>query len=296
MKKLSAALLLYLGLASAALAQVISMPPPAGVTIGGCVYNTTPPTLTNGAIGYVQCGATGQLTSIGVEQPDVTGTFTNATQTTSVTSTSQDGYGTVLITIAGTYGTASAIFELSDDSGTTWFPISAARTDGSGSDVGYTSLTNTSRAWLVAVAGYDLVRIRSTAVTSGTVNVRISSTSVQTSPVPQVTTPTTNSAVGTTGVTTATLAAAATKLTYLCGFTITSDATAALAGTATITGVIGGTMSFIQNVGAATAAGILTQTFNPCLPSSAINTAIAANSIAAGVGGNTAVTVWGYQQ
>lgn len=110
------------------------------------------------------------------------------------------------------------------------------------------------------------------------------------------TTATTNSAVGTTGVTTATLAAVAAKFTYLCGFTITSDATAALAGTATVTGPVGGTMSFIQNVGTATAAGTLTQAFQPCIQSSAVNTAIVVNSIAAGVGGNTAVVAWGYQQ
>lgn len=296
MKKLSAALLLYLGLASAALAQIITMPPPAGVTIGGCVYNATPPTLASGAIGYIQCGATGQLTAIGVEQPDVTGTFTNATQTTSVTSTSQDGYGTILITISGTYAAASAVFELSDDSGTTWFPLSAARTDGSGSDTGYTSLTNTSRGWLVAVAGFDLVRIRSTAVTSGTANIRISSTSVQTSPVPQVVTPVTISATGTTAATVATLAAVATKTTYLCGFSITSDATAGLAGNATVVGTITGTMTYIQGVGVAPAVAALTQTYNPCIPASAINTTIVITSAAAGVGGGTAVNAWGYQQ
>lgn len=112
----------------------------------------------------------------------------------------------------------------------------------------------------------------------------------------QPTTAITASATGTTGATTATLAAAAAKTTYICGFTITSDATAALAGTATVTGTITGTMSYIQNVGGATAAGILTQTFAPCIPGSATNTGIAINSVAAGTGGNTAVTAWGYQQ
>lgn len=109
-------------------------------------------------------------------------------------------------------------------------------------------------------------------------------------------TPLTASSTGTTGATTATLAGASSKTTYICGFTITSDATAALAGTATVTGTISGTLSFIQNVGGATAAGILTQTFSPCIPASATNTAIAVNSVAAGTGGNTAVTTWGLQQ
>lgn len=106
---------------------------------------------------------------------------------------------------------------------------------------------------------------------------------------------TTNSATGTTGAVTATLAGVASKTTFICGFSITSDATAALAGTATIGGVTGGTMSFIQNVGSATSAGELTKAFSPCIPASAVNTAITVNSVAAGTGGNTAVNAWGYQ-
>lgn len=105
----------------------------------------------------------------------------------------------------------------------------------------------------------------------------------------------TASTTGTTGATTATLAGTSGKTTYISGFTITSDATAALAGTATVTGTITGTLNFIQNVGGATAAGILTQAFNPAIPASATNTGIAVNSVAAGTGGNTAVTAWGYQ-
>jgi hypothetical protein len=107
--------------------------------------------------------------------------------------------------------------------------------------------------------------------------------------------PITASATGTTGATTATLAGVSSKTTFICGFTITSDATAALAGSATVTGTITGTMNYIQNVGGATAAGILTQSFAPCIPASTTNTGIAVNSVAAGTGGNTAVTAWGYQ-
>lgn len=106
----------------------------------------------------------------------------------------------------------------------------------------------------------------------------------------------TASATGTTGATAATLAATSGKTTYICGFTISSDATAALAGAATVTGTITGSLNYIQNVGSATAAGILTQNFTPCIPASASNTTIAVTSVAAGTGGNTAVTAWGYQQ
>lgn len=116
------------------------------------------------------------------EAADTTGTFTNATQTTSVTASSLDGYANVLVSINGTYGTATAVFEGSDDSGTTWYGISEAdRTDSNVIESGYTSLTNTSRAWQISNPGWDSIRVRSTAVASGTVNVRISPSSAPTS-------------------------------------------------------------------------------------------------------------------
>lgn len=111
------------------------------------------------------------------EAVDSTGTFTNATQTTSVTNNNLDGYGNSLISINGTYGTATAIFEGSDDGGTTWFTVAAARDDTNVIETGYTSLTNISRSWQVNNSGFDSIRVRSTAVASGTVNARISSSS-----------------------------------------------------------------------------------------------------------------------
>lgn len=115
---------------------------------------------------------------------------------------------------------------------------------------------------------------------------------------PIAATPITASATGTTAATTATLAAAAAKTTYICGFVITANATAlSVAGVATITGTISGTLSFLQSVLAATVGdSVLQQTFTPCVPGSAVNTAIAVNSAAAGTGGNTIVSTWGYQQ
>lgn len=107
------------------------------------------------------------------EAADVTGTFTNATQTTSVTNSAADGYAGGLISINGTYGTATGVFEESDDGGTTYYSVICARSDGTASETGYTSLTNTNRQWACPVAGNDTVRVRSTAVASGTVNVRV---------------------------------------------------------------------------------------------------------------------------
>lgn len=104
------------------------------------------------------------------------------------------------------------------------------------------------------------------------------------------------SSTGTTGAVAAALAAAASKTTYICGFSITSDAVAGLSGNATVAGIITGTMTYIQGVGVAPAVASTTQTFNPCVPSSTTNTAITVTSAAAGTGGTTAVNAWGYQQ
>lgn len=107
------------------------------------------------------------------EAADTTGTFTNATQTASVTNSTADGYAGGLISINGTYGTASGVFEASDDAGTTFYSVICARSDGSAQETGYTSLTNTNRQWSCPVGGNDSFRVRSTAVASGTVNVRV---------------------------------------------------------------------------------------------------------------------------
>lgn len=216
----------------------------------------------------VAVDATHGLPTTGVEQPDVSGTFTNATQATSITSTSQDGYGTALISINGTYAGAAGVFELSDDNGVTWSLMSVARADGSGSETGYTALANITRAWIMPVPGMDLIRIRSTAVTSGTVNVRISSTSVQTSPIPPVLLIISGNATGTTGAVVGTLAAAANKLTTLCDFDVSATGTGSV-GPVTIAGLLGG-----SRVYQITAPSIVSKSFNPCLPASAPNTAI----------------------
>lgn len=109
------------------------------------------------------------------EPADTTGTFTNATQTGNVTTPSVDGYATAIISINGTYNTATATFLASDDAGVTFYPLACNRIDNSSSpELGYTGLTNTNRAWLCATQGFDQIRVLSSAVTSGTVNVRIS--------------------------------------------------------------------------------------------------------------------------
>lgn len=108
--------------------------------------------------------------------------------------------------------------------------------------------------------------------------------------------PITNSATGTTSATVATLAAHATRTTYICGFSIRANATAATTGNSTVTGTVSGTLNFTQwTAPLASGVGITEMIFTPCVPGSAANTAIAATSAAAGSGGVVSVTAWGYQ-
>jgi hypothetical protein len=105
------------------------------------------------------------------------------------------------------------------------------------------------------------------------------------------------SATGTTAATTATLAASATGLkTFLCSFSIRANATNAVTGNATITGTVTGTLNYTQwTAPLASGVGIVQQEFSPCVPSSAVNTAIAVISAAPGSGGVVSVTATGYQ-
>lgn len=114
--------------------------------------------------------------------------------------------------------------------------------------------------------------------------------------------PITASATGTTAAVVATLAASTTRRTFICGFSFTgTNATAAQAGSVTVVGVITATMTFGFPTLAAGAAvphaSPMVQTFYPCIPSSAINTAIVVNGPALGAGATLATTAaWGYQQ
>lgn len=109
--------------------------------------------------------------------------------------------------------------------------------------------------------------------------------------------PITASATGTTGATTATLATSASVTTYICGFSIRANATAAATGNATVTGTITATMNFTQwTAPTASGLGVTEEIFSPCIPASAANTSIAVVSAAPGTGGVVSVSAWGYQQ
>lgn len=124
----------------------------------------------------------------------------------------------------------------------------------------------------------------------------VSGSVASTSQYPLGATPITASATGTTGATTATLAGTSGKTTYICGYSIRANATAATTVTNTITGVITATLSSIMWVAPlASGIGIDEQIFLPCIPASTTNTGIAIVSGAPGSGGTVSSKGWGYQ-
>lgn len=115
-------------------------------------------------------------------------------------------------------------------------------------------------------------------------------------PYPAGAIPYTASATGTTGATTATLTGAASVTTYICGFSIRANATAAATGNATVTGIVTGTLNFTQwTAPNASGIGVSEEIFSPCVPASAANTSVAVVSAAPGAGGVVSTTAWGYK-
>jgi hypothetical protein len=101
---------------------------------------------------------------------------------------------------------------------------------------------------------------------------------------------------GTTTAVAATLPGTAGKTTYICGYNIAQNATAATFGGGSITGTISGTMALLEPVAASPAVAVTQDRFNPCIPASGQNVAIVVNSVNPGTGGNVDVYAYGYQQ
>jgi hypothetical protein len=99
---------------------------------------------------------------------------------------------------------------------------------------------------------------------------------------------------------TATLAAAVGKVTYICGFAITSTGSTAAAVVApTVTSVVTGTMTFAYAsvAGATLANQPLIVQFDPCISGVTPNTTIVVSMPTLGAGNtNTTVNAWGYQR
>ena len=119
----------------------------------------------------------GQAVFGGTTDP-VTGSWTNATTLNSTVVTNDiTGYGVVAASfvITGTITQGTAIFEVSDDGGTTWCPISGLQT-GSNNQASNFVLTGSSASFEFATGAYNLFRVRLNPVIlgSGSVAIRLS--------------------------------------------------------------------------------------------------------------------------
>ncbi len=98
---------------------------------------------------------------------------------------------------------------------------------------------------------------------------------------------------GSTGAVVGTLAGVAGKTTYICGFSVS-----AIGGTATVgpITIAGPTTSLVFYLASTATGVVLNQSFAPCIPASAANTAITTTTTADGTATAVAVNSWGYQQ
>ena len=164
--------------------------------------------------------------------------------------------------------------------------VNGAATDAASSPVAL-STTQT------GVAGTPSARFLSVQGGAGMTPIAVTSTAGSQYPVGAI--PVQASITGTTTAVTATLAANASRTTYICGFSVRSNATAAVTNNITVTGPAT-TLNFTQwTAPTATGLGTSEMIFNPCVPGSAINTAIAVVSGAPGTAGIISDTAWGYQ-
>jgi hypothetical protein len=98
------------------------------------------------------------------------------TEAGSVALSKPKGEGLVVAHIAGTYGTVEFVFEGSIDDGTNWFPVAAIALETEAQATGTVSPTdNAELGYRVNAVGLSNVRLRATTVTSGTLEVKLSS-------------------------------------------------------------------------------------------------------------------------
>lgn len=229
------------------------------------------------------------------------------------------GQSAATIQIVPTSILGTLVFEASDDGGTTYFPLAVWPVGTTASANLITTVVNLAASALYEtnVAALSHVRVRMSAYTSGSVAIVIraglhSSAVVLDGPLPggssyvgqvgQVSpgTPITAASGNVAAASAvATLAAAASKTTYITGFEVTaSGSTTALPVLLAITGTITGTLTYIFTfpAGALIAAQPLSVQFSQPIPASAVNTTIVVTLPSGGTGNtNAAVVAHGFQ-
>ncbi len=108
-------------------------------------------------------------------------------------------------------------------------------------------------------------------------------------------TPITGNASGTTGAVVGTLAAAAAKTTYICGFNVEAIGGTAPVGPIVVAGLIGSSQTY-QGSSSAAGGTVVSASFQPCILASSVNTAITITTTADGTATGVNVNSWGFQQ
>lgn len=254
--------------------------------IGG-KYSASPITLTDGNRGDLQLDVNGYVKTT-VTNTNANGQAILANASPVAVSKNSGTGATIAGAAIGTAGTASAeVVTVQGVASMTPVQVSQA----------------TAASLNATVVGTGTFATQAASAQSGTWTVQPGNTANTTpwlvnraSPYPSTAVPYTATAVGTTGATTATLAGASSVTTYLCGFSIRANATAAATGNATVTGGTTSPLNFTQwTAPLASGIGIAEMIFSPCLPASAANTSMAVVSAAPGTGGTVSVTAWGYK-
>lgn len=101
-------------------------------------------------------------------------------------------------------------------------------------------------------------------------------------------------ATGTTGAVTATLPAVAKVTTWICGFDVSAIGGTAAVGPVTVTGLVG-SKTLTYQLSSSAAGVVLSRTFTPCIPASAVDTGIGVTTTADGTATAVDVSAWGYQ-
>lgn len=103
----------------------------------------------------------------------------------------------------------------------------------------------------------------------------------------------TGNSTGTTGAVVGTLGAASGVTTYICGFNVSALGGTAAVGPITVAGLVGSSMVF--QLSSLAGGANFTQQFFPCVPASAVNTAITITTTADGSASAVDVNSWGFR-
>lgn len=99
---------------------------------------------------------------------------------------------------------------------------------------------------------------------------------------------------------TATLPASPSRLTHICGWTVTGLGATALSNVVVTVATLQGNKTlnyaYAMPVGATVIAAPVGDNYTPCLPANAVNTAVVVTVPGAAGNTNTNIAVWGYQQ